>query len=80
VGARLNGHAQRLLGRKALFEYLGSGAQPALLDHFAAFAVQQAQMAVFVPKIYPDRHRWLPSVTIIHGPILSFLWANTQSP
>jgi hypothetical protein len=27
-------------------------------------------MAVFVPKIYPERHRWLPSATIIHGPIL----------
>jgi hypothetical protein len=34
------------------------------LDHPAALCVEQAQMAVFVPKIYPERCRWLPSATI----------------
>jgi len=59
VGARLYGYAQRLvlLRGEALPEGLGDGTQPTLLDHFAAFGVQQAHMAVFVPKIYPERHR-----------------------
>jgi hypothetical protein len=35
-------------------------------------------MAVFVPKIYPERHRWLPSVTIVHGPILLSLGQSRE--
>ena len=66
-----DGYAQRLLLRsEAPPESLGGGAQSTLLHNLAAFCVQQAQMAVFVPKIYPERHRWLRSATIIHGPIL----------
>jgi hypothetical protein len=52
--------------RQAVLAFLSVAAAMTL----AAFGVQKTEIAVFFPKIYPYRHRWLPSATIIHGPIL----------
>jgi hypothetical protein len=48
VGSRLDGHAQRLLGSEAALEGLWGGAQPTLLDHLAAFGVEETEVGVFV--------------------------------
>jgi hypothetical protein len=75
VGTGLDGDAHRPLRSEAPSEGFWGGAQSALFDHLAAFGVQNAEMAVFVPEIYPYRTRWLTSANIPHGPILLPYWA-----
>jgi hypothetical protein len=70
VGTGLDSDAHRPLRSEAPSEGFWGGAQSALFDHLAAFGVQNAEMAVFVPEIYPYRNRWLTSANIPHGPIL----------
>jgi hypothetical protein len=71
VGSSLDSHAHGLLLRsEASPESLGCGAQPAFLDHLAAYCVDEAQLGVPVAEVQSGCHVWLVFASITHGPIL----------
>jgi hypothetical protein len=71
VGSSLDGYAQRpLLGGEASSEGFGGCAQPTLLDHLAAYRVDEAQVGILVAEVQSGSHLWLFAATIHGGPIL----------
>src|SRR5918993_4686040 len=70
VGSNLNGDMQRLFRIEPAPHRLWGGAQPAPFDEFAAFGVDETEVAVVVSQIHTRRHLHLLGATITHGPIL----------
>ena len=64
VSSSLDGYAQQPLRGEAPPEGFGAGTQPTLLDHLAAYGVDEAEVAVLVAEIQSGCHLWLLAATI----------------
>jgi hypothetical protein len=70
VGPCFDRDAHGALRGEATLEGFGGGAQPSLLDHFAAICVDEAKVGVFVAYVHSCCRSWFVPANIHGGPIL----------